>query len=405
MAPTIFYSWQSDTPSKTNRRFIKDCLETAASLMVENGQVEEAPRVDQGMQGVYGDEDVFGTILTKIDRCDIFVADVTIVARTATGKQLPNPNVLLELGYASKAAGSKRIIKLMNTAYGDPEDELPFDMAHKRWPYQFSVPEKMEKAERERVGAKVAADLAEILHGILTEVGEKEVALPIFPEAAPAWRSSSFLPDGILGEYAHPALDKPLPIPWENGLQWFLRMIPAKELGEKSFRELFDHLRQTPMRPFGRNTVPSNLVNRWGAVSFDQRPGGKPIRSLSQLFSSGEIWGIERGTEYTEAAKALPFPYLITVFTEGLTDYLHFLREELHVQPPIKFVAGVSGIQGYAIADQRYIDPAGYSPRDEILYETVLDTLDVEVVEVLRPFFQKVWGDFTLPGTWDEARS
>lgn len=200
-------------------------------------------------------------------------------------------------------------------------------------------------------------------------------------------------------------MDKPLPIPWENGLQWFLRMIPAKELGEKSFRELFDHLRRTPLRPFGRNVVPSNMVNGWGAVSFDQRPEGKPIRSLSQLFNSGEIWGIERGAEYTEAAKALPFPYLVTVFTEWVGEYLHFLREELKVQPPIKLVAGVSGIQGYAIADRRYISPAGYSPRDEILYETVLDRVDVEVSEVLGPFFQKLWGDFTLPGTWDEVQS
>lgn len=90
MAPTIFYSWQSDTPSRTNHAFIKSCLEEAVESLVKDGHVEEAPRVDHDMKGVYGDMDVYATILEKIDACDIFVADVTIVARTAEGKQVPN---------------------------------------------------------------------------------------------------------------------------------------------------------------------------------------------------------------------------------------------------------------------------------------------------------------------------
>jgi len=190
MAPTIFYSWQSDTPSKTNHAFIKACLDEALESLVKDGRVEEAPRLDHDMKGVNGDEDVYATILEKIDTCDIFVADVTIVALTKAGKQIPNPNVLLELGYASKAAGSKRIIKVMNTAYGLPEkDKFPFDMAHKRWPYQFNVPETMTGGERDKVRPEIAREFADIIHGILTEVGEKVIPPPAFPEAASVWQN------------------------------------------------------------------------------------------------------------------------------------------------------------------------------------------------------------------------
>lgn len=291
---------------------------------------------------------------------------------------------------------------MINTAYGAPEkDKFPFDMAHKRYPYPFNVPEAMGKVERDKARAKIAADLAEIILGMLTKVGEKVVEPPVFPEAPPAWKSSSFLENGILGNYAHPALDQPLPIPWENGLQWFLRLVPLRPIEGKSYRELFDHASKTPLRPFGPRTAPSIMVNAPGAVSFDQRPEGKPIRSFSQLFRSGEIWGIERATEYAETEKVIPFSNLVTAFTTGLEGYLDFLRDELKIQPPLKLIAGISGAEGCSIADRRFMDPAGHSPGDEIIYETVLETLEVEPAKVLAPFFQMVWGDFTLPGAWD----
>jgi len=401
MAPTIFYSWQSDTPSKTNHVFIKTCLEEAIDSLVKDGRVEEAPRLDHDMKGTYGDEDVYATILEKIDACDIFVADVTIVALTKARKQIPNPNVLLELGYASKTAGSKRIIKVMNTAYGVPEkDKFPFDMAHKRWPYQFYVPETMTGGERDKVRPEVVTALADIIHGILTEVGEKVVPPLVFPEAGSAWKNSSFLTDGTFGRYAHPSLDNPLPVTWENGLQWFLRLIPLNPMENLSFRDLFDHISRNHLLPFG-GYAPSLMVNEWGAASFDFRGGDRPARGLSQLFHTGEIWGIERAKEASVNAKALPFSYVVSTFTEGLAGYLRFLRENLKVEPPVKLIAGVSGVKDIALASPRFMEPAGLCPGEEILYDTILDALEVETEEVLHPFFQKVWGDFTLPGVWD----
>jgi hypothetical protein len=173
---TIFYSWQSDTPSITNHRFIKEALEFAVKKLVENGHVEEAPRLDHDTKGVHGDPDIFPTILQKIERCDVFIADVTIVASTPDGKNIPNPNVLLELGYAYKVAGSGRIIKIMNESYGDPSKGLPFDLAHKRWPYIYSLSADTEKPKREKIKETVAKNLGEFIKLILKNEGAKNVA-------------------------------------------------------------------------------------------------------------------------------------------------------------------------------------------------------------------------------------
>jgi hypothetical protein len=46
-------------------------------------------------------------------------------------KPAPNPNVLLELGYAIKALGWERIVLVMNTEFGEPT-VLPFDLRSRR---------------------------------------------------------------------------------------------------------------------------------------------------------------------------------------------------------------------------------------------------------------------------------
>ena len=43
----IFYSWQSDLPSKYNRNFIKDCLERAIKKINQELKLSEAARLDQ----------------------------------------------------------------------------------------------------------------------------------------------------------------------------------------------------------------------------------------------------------------------------------------------------------------------------------------------------------------------
>jgi hypothetical protein len=58
---------------------------------------------------------------------------VTFVGKGEKGRSIPNPNILIELGYAVAKKGWERIICVMNQQYGGPS-KLPFDLQHRRWP-------------------------------------------------------------------------------------------------------------------------------------------------------------------------------------------------------------------------------------------------------------------------------
>jgi hypothetical protein len=146
---TVFFSWQSDIRAAACRTIIQDALEAAAKTIAADESVAITPVIDRDTQGVPGAPDIGATILTKIDAAAAFVADVTIVGRTNGGKAMPNPNVLVELGYALSALGWSRIVLVQNTAFGEPE-QLPFDLRQKRAITYSSPEDATERAQARR---------------------------------------------------------------------------------------------------------------------------------------------------------------------------------------------------------------------------------------------------------------
>lgn len=129
---TVFYSWQSDRPNSLNRGFIQDALERAAKAIRNDDSIEVDLVVDRDTQGRPGSPDISVTIFEKIDKCQAFVADVTIIHDgDEQGRRGPNPNVMVELGYALKTLGWERVIIVMNTAFGEV-GLLPFDLPRRR---------------------------------------------------------------------------------------------------------------------------------------------------------------------------------------------------------------------------------------------------------------------------------
>ena len=123
-------------------------------------------KIDADTEGVIGHVPVTETILKKIAACDAFVPDLTFVAQTPGGKLVPNPNVMLEYGYALRARSYSVMIPVMNTAYGPPE-KLPFDMGHSRHPLQFELPITAANAERRSKRASLSQDFERILRQMM----------------------------------------------------------------------------------------------------------------------------------------------------------------------------------------------------------------------------------------------
>src|SRR5271157_4655677 len=124
---SVFYSWQSDTPTKEGRNLIEQALKTAVARISNDATVEDAVRedleVDKDTKGVPGSPPIFNTILAKIDKAAIFVPDLTFTGSRTKGGLIPNPNVLIEYGWALKSLGHSRIIPVMNEAHGAPSQE------------------------------------------------------------------------------------------------------------------------------------------------------------------------------------------------------------------------------------------------------------------------------------------
>ncbi len=131
MRRVVFYSWQSDLPNPTNRGFIQDALESAVSAIASDNTVAVEPVVDRDTQGVAGAPDIASTIFAKITAADVFVADISIISHPKDGRPTPNPNVLIELGYALRGLGHERVILVFNQSFGKIE-ELPFDLRTRR---------------------------------------------------------------------------------------------------------------------------------------------------------------------------------------------------------------------------------------------------------------------------------
>src|SRR5438270_8949827 len=109
--------------------------------------------IDYDTEGVPGTPPVTQTILNKIALCDIFVPDVSFVARTESGKLVPNPNVMAEYGYALHAKSHAAMVPVMNELFG-PAEELPFDMGHLRFPIRYRI--ELDSTDGQRRSARQA---------------------------------------------------------------------------------------------------------------------------------------------------------------------------------------------------------------------------------------------------------
>jgi hypothetical protein len=189
MASIIFYSWQSDLPNSTNRGFIQFALEQAAKEIRGDDSIAVEPVIDRDTAGIPGSPDIAATILEKINQCDIFACDVSIINQGSETRLAPNPNVLIELGYALKRLGWGRIIMIQNTEFGNVED-LPFDLKMKRIiTYASSERDDNRSDERKKLKSKLVLALKEIFRQTAKPDESSLATISIPTQEDLAWRN------------------------------------------------------------------------------------------------------------------------------------------------------------------------------------------------------------------------
>ena len=368
MPDKIFYSWQSDRPNKTNRSFIEDALKKAIrNLGQAENEIYNSPRpeLDKDTKGVAGSPPIADTIFKKIEECAVFVPDLTFCAETEKGRLSPNPNVLIEYGWALAKLGHAKIVGVMNSAYGKPTSEtVPFNMRHLRWPYHFALEENLGAENRQTIKKDLVKFFEKELDAALKA---SPIAGTSFPQLQPKARVSSFLDDGdTLGIL--PAGSGT--VVWRDGPQLFLRVIPGYPIGLYTPLDIKEMLEKQLLRPFRSGRPGRSMGNEWGGVAFaPERTEETDQLSpdyIVQVTRQGEIWGIDnydlqpvhiaREAEWASSAgfpkdrlRGNVVPFFEDDYARALTQYLQFAREQLRVQSTVTVIAGLTGVQGFQI--------------------------------------------------------
>lgn len=165
----VFYSWQSDRPNETNRGFIRECLKAAKAAIEVDKSVVLNVHIDEATRDETGAPDIPATILNKIVTSDVVVSDVSIINDAITDTRLtPNPNVLIELGFAAGRIGWPRVVLVFNTAFGECPDNLPFDIKLRRTT-QYHLASVDNPSKRGNAKKTLAETLAALIRDIATK--------------------------------------------------------------------------------------------------------------------------------------------------------------------------------------------------------------------------------------------
>jgi hypothetical protein len=417
MASTAFFSWQVDTEAKVGRNFIERALKRAAARIGGDANVEEAVRdlsVDRDTKNVPGSPPIVDTIFRKIDSAAVFVPDQTFVCDRLDGRRTPNPNVLIEYGWALKSLGHGRIVPVMNTAFGKPAPEaMPFNLRHLRNPILYHCPLDAGDESRKQVREELARELERAIRVVLAS-DELRGSLaqppppPPFQAQSPADGQGRFRKTGGPLGVSDGFFDRPsAEVVLANGPVIWLRVMPTVDPGQRWLVADLMKATKTPnvmIEPFSYTEGGFYFVRGGDGFGVYTPLHADMVRAGQVVFAfcGGEIWSIDAYLLQAMASNGVKFiPDIETQLARGLPIYADFLVK-LGIAPLFSWTVGMEDTMGRALyskkwspilarrlcMQQQIIATGSYSPGDPPR-------------QSLRPFFAAL---FDACGTeWKES--
>jgi hypothetical protein len=349
----VFYAWQSDRLERLNRHLIRFALNLAARKISDDPVVGARVRIDADTEGVLGHVPVTDTILKKIAVCDAFVPDLTFVGVTKAGKLVPNPNVMLEYGYALRAKSHSVMIPVMNTAYG-PAEKLPFDMGHLRHPLQYDLPVAATNAERRLVRKTLTDEFERILRLMIDEAPSKQTTP--FQEAPSVALPAFFFPRGaVIATFGYPG-EQEYQSSGDKAI--YLRLFPQYSDGQpRPGRANIKNLLQSRrvVNPMSSTNGDIASANDYGWVTIDPVLNSL-TRGITQAFPTGELWGINSQVftvvpmqrniaSPEEPATAIGIISAERICARALENYVSAATSEMNLRPPFVVELGAVGLR------------------------------------------------------------
>lgn len=301
----VFWSWQSDRAAKFNRDVIQAALGRALEALSEELDLEpsERPELDHDTKNAKGMAAIADTIFDKIKNAGVFVGDMTTVGRSEGGRELPNPNVLIELGWAWAHLTHERIILVANRFYGPKTPEnLPFDIRHRRAVIFYTLPKTADDPAIEAATAQLAEAFTEALRTSLSEwLAEISSTPGPAGTASRAGDPSVWFERGAVIRHQpyHGGAGEDVVKPIE-ARRLYVRIIPEKFKGAAP-KALAVHRFQGPqgnsgMNPLGPYSAAEGGLNTEGTVMYavGRRDSPTETWTATQWFrETGELWSFD----------------------------------------------------------------------------------------------------------------
>jgi nucleoside phosphorylase len=227
--------------------------------------------------------------------------------------------------------------------------------------------EKTDKAGSQAIAADAASAVVLELLATLPSSGARPASAPASPAPSPPahvlakGRPSTktpaiyFEPGEVLAEFGEQRDGDRVQFTCPTGEGFYLRVIPAVSLSRPLSRAVLgSSIQEAGLFAMWRN--PSGLFtqNRYGSIVVEPRSHvGGDLKALTQVFPSGELWGIARWLlvrERPQFGTFIPAKALEDVYRDVLVRYINFLSRHLRVDPPVVIKAGAVGLTGFRLA-------------------------------------------------------
>lgn len=400
MGHSIFFSWQSDRRSRDCQSFIEKAISKAKNRIGRDLQINPALRalsVDRDTKNVPGSPPIFETILSKIDKASIFIADLTFCGSRIDGRPVPNPNVLLEYGYALKSLSESCVIGVMNSAYGEPSGQnMPFNLSNRRFPIRYHLPPDSTEETHRAAQDQLSKDLERAIRLILDSEEFKkkhESQLPnpqlSIPRQALDGSARFRAPGRALGYSS-----------WGDN-ETFLEQGPAmwlRVMSEKMPIRAFSLTELQKINDLFLATLIESGAGNLNTVRSDDGIGYFPVLStpvdevlripvVTFIFDKGDIWSV---TVLNQWSKDKLIPFDPSRFASCLSLCAKALSS-LDISRPLRWMAGVEGVRGWSLPSVRIPMPFMKKCVADVIISDGLLNEDQEPLEAMRPFFIKLF--------------
>ena len=402
MSTTIFFSWQFDRPTSVCRNFIEGALDIAAKNVLRDFELQKALRdgleIDKDTKKVPGSPKIFETILQKIEKATVFVPDFTFVAKRPNGDPTPNPNVLIEYGYARKCKEFCQLMPVMNTAYGEPNRKtMPFDLIEHRNPIKYNLSEDADEETRRKVRAELVREFEYAFRTLFDSdeykqlTPEPEGVAYREPKDGRARFREKGKPIGISRDQMAVLIGGDgVPMHLSDAPAMWLRVMPEtpveKRLKITDIRNRVQGLIVLPFIEGATGAVPVRDEDGLGYCKiFDQKDASFVI----YLFTDGEIWSID-----TWHLSYMPKMIILNEkkYTNSLAQCAQFLHDQLGISGPYRWVAGIENTKGRYFTPPDEIVGRKFGPcGSESIEESGKFAIGDNPTDSLDPFFEELY--------------